>query len=684
MRLAIRSSPSPRQPQLCTALSKNLGLVGSIIRLLKAMLSILVFNNHQSAIITTRSMALNMWHSPTSNEPALRLRDMDTDTDMAPEDVRPIHGCCRNECTCRYRDDDQRSVAPTEITVILRRDLGVFDVAALIINKQIGAGIFTTPGLVLHLTQSKTIGTVLWFCGGLWSFLSVLIYVEFGSAFPFNGGELIYLDEVFKTPELLATILYSSFFLVTPNTAGNAIQFAKLILLAANADFEDTQRLDQRLISFIAIVGLTGVCFIHYFSRNSGLFLNIFFVVFKIALLIVTIICGGIASTRVDKSKGSWSWGSQGGPSNVLAALVYVIYSYQGWENANYVCITAASHFFFGQSLILGFLEQVGGELNVKKSALKWGAFLGIATTTLLYTLVTVIYDLVCPFDDLTQTNTDLDIVLNFAPTAFGGTSGAQGFKICIALSALGNVIAVVYTSVKVKQQIARQCFMPFYKYFASADKHFGTPLGALILHWVVTVIWIGATPNTTGGYGFIIGAFIYGQLIIGFFTGFAFFWIRHTFEADTARRDILDPAPKWNPIVLENRYLRYACTLVFMGINLMVLVEGARSSGSPPPWLWPPIFGGLFLLGFIYWYILWIMARRSNENSMLEVRIVKKSRKPVEEQDRAALMQAMVEGNTRVVIYKFWPFEIEKLDYQVTEMEPLVYSFSNGLFYCD
>jgi hypothetical protein len=37
-------------------------------------------------------------------------------------------------------------------------------------------------------------------------------------------------------------------------------------------------------------------------------------------------------------------------------------------------------------------LEQVGGELRVPKYSLKWGAFLGIAITTLLYTLVTVIY----------------------------------------------------------------------------------------------------------------------------------------------------------------------------------------------------------------------------------------------------------------------------------------------------
>lgn len=68
----------------------------------------------------------------------------------------------------------------------------------------------------------------------------------------------------------------------------------------------------------------------------------------------------------------------------------------------------------------------------------------------------------------------------------------------------------------QVKQQIARQCILPFYKFFSKDDKQFMTPAGALILHWVFAAAWVIATPNSSDGYGFIIGIFIYGQLIIG------------------------------------------------------------------------------------------------------------------------------------------------------------------------
>ena len=107
------------------------------------------------------------------------------------------------------RTDSDTTPPEQETTTNYPRDLGILDVAALIINKQIGNGIFTTPGLVLGLTGSKTISTALWFVGGLWAILrymcsptihpalltliSVLVYVEFGAAFPFNGGDLIYV-----------------------------------------------------------------------------------------------------------------------------------------------------------------------------------------------------------------------------------------------------------------------------------------------------------------------------------------------------------------------------------------------------------------------------------------------------------------------------------------------------------
>jgi hypothetical protein len=63
-----------------------------------------------------------------------------------------------------------------------------------------------------------------------------------------------------------------------------------------------------------------------------------------------------------------------------------------------------------------------------------------------------------------------------------------------------------------VKQAIAAQRIIPFYRFF---QKDHATPKGALILHWVTTVIFITACPTTSDGYNFAVGLYTYGHIIM-------------------------------------------------------------------------------------------------------------------------------------------------------------------------
>lgn len=83
---------------------------------------------------------------------------------------------------------------------------------------------------------------------------------------------------------------------------------------------------------------------------------------------------------------------------------------------------------------------------------------------------------------------------------------------ICIALSAVGNLIAVVYTYSRVKQAIAVQNFLPFSTLLKQNKTY---PIGGIILHWAITVATIIAIPNTADGYSFVVGLFPYGHTII-------------------------------------------------------------------------------------------------------------------------------------------------------------------------
>lgn len=132
--------------------------------------------------------------------------------------------------------------------------------------------------------------------------------------------------------------MFSGFFILLENTSGNAIVFAKHTLLAANPDTKNATDLDSRLINLLAVGILSIICLLHYFSRRLGLFLNTTFALFKVFILIAVFIAGVMARHKNDSGMTDFSTKQEGANGkDSLAAFIYIIYSYQGWENANYV-----------------------------------------------------------------------------------------------------------------------------------------------------------------------------------------------------------------------------------------------------------------------------------------------------------------------------------------------------------
>lgn len=86
--------------------------------------------------------------------------------------------------------------------------------------------------------------------------------------------------------------------------------------------------------------------------------------------------------------------------------------------------------------------------------------------------------------------------------------------------------------------------------------------------------------------------------------------------------------------------------------MNLTVLIQSTRSAGSPPSWVRPVIIFGLLFLATFYWLIIWVIDKTSNENSPLEIRIVRDGIE-VQDADEQLLQKAKLEGNARVVVYE-------------------------------
>lgn len=96
-----------------------------------------------------------------------------------------------------------------------------------------------------------------------------------------------------------------------------------------------TSELDDRLVRYLAVSVVTLVCLIHWHSSRAGLFLNKLVAWYKTILLLVIFIAGMVYSGK--KNNSQWNDSGDRGTTDGMAGMVLIFYSYQGWENANYV-----------------------------------------------------------------------------------------------------------------------------------------------------------------------------------------------------------------------------------------------------------------------------------------------------------------------------------------------------------
>jgi hypothetical protein len=225
-----------------------------------------------------------------------------------------------------------------------------------------------------------------------------------------------------------------------------------------------------------------------------------------------------------------------------------------------------------------------------------------------------------------------------------------------------------------VKQQIARQHIIPFYRFFSANDPQFGTPAGALLLHWIFSVILIGITPNSSDGYGFVIGLFTYSHLMIGcmlFYSSSSSFSVNHLHVHGTNQRLIGVLAyglhrlrrmkindEEWEPLILKNKILEWIVVLIFAGSNLMILADSARTKASPNRYWWPIISAFIFGGSFVYWLVLrlWILMSGSIDHAdglAIKAHIACDPDDCRTAEQRQMLAAARSEGNQRIVYYE-------------------------------
>ncbi|MDB6146994.1 MAG: amino acid permease-associated protein [Spartobacteria bacterium] len=208
------------------------------------------------------------------------------------------------------------------------RNIGFVTASAIVVANIIGTGVFTSLGFQLPQIHSGFVLLLLWVVGGLVALCGALCYSELSAALPRSGGEYHFLSRIYHP----AVGFMAGFVSAT-------VGFAAPIALAAMAFAKYFQGVfgfgSPLLLSFAvvwatAIVHLAGV-------RTGGTFQNLSTLV-KL-LLIAVLIGGGLLvypKQPIGFLPGTEDSLSIFGPAFAVA-LVYVMYSYSGWNAAVYI-----------------------------------------------------------------------------------------------------------------------------------------------------------------------------------------------------------------------------------------------------------------------------------------------------------------------------------------------------------
>lgn len=244
---------------------------------------------------------------------------------MDPEPQSPVNA------------EDRRVEGPA-----LRRELGLWAAAAIVVGTVIGSGIFLVPTVMVQQTGTPWMVFAVWIFGGALTLAGALTYAEVASMLPEAGGEYVYLKEAYgpffgflygwtqmwvAKSGSIAT-LATGFFYYLANFRPELEQVWFRINLPLGEHGGPLEIRTGQLMAIAVILFLAGL---NWMGVRLGGRVQVAVTVLKVAL-IAGIILIGLGGTGT-WSNYSTSIPAPGGLSGFMAALVAALWAYDGWNN---------------------------------------------------------------------------------------------------------------------------------------------------------------------------------------------------------------------------------------------------------------------------------------------------------------------------------------------------------------
>ena len=281
------------------------------------------------------------------------------------------------------------------------RSVGFLTACSIVIANIIGTGIFTSLGFQLANIQSGFVLAMLWVVGGVAALCGALCYGELSAALPRSGGEYHFLSQIYHP----ALGFMAGFVSAT-------VGFSAPIALAAMAFGKYLQGvLDFGSPVFFSFAVVWLVALFHLKNLRLGSVFQNLSTLIKLLLIAALIVAGFFVHPKqpIDFFPAPGDTTLIFG-AHFAVALVYVMYSYSGWNAAVY---------------ITGEIKQP--EKNVPRSLL-----VGTVMVIVLYVLLNATFLATTPARDL---KSQLEVALIAGKHIFGANGGrVAGAVICLGL----------------------------------------------------------------------------------------------------------------------------------------------------------------------------------------------------------------------------------------------------------
>src|SRR5579871_3835719 len=370
----------------------------------------------------------------------------------------------------RAGDSTPRAMIPP--AAMLLRQLGIVSASALVISNMIGAGIWTTSGILAGQLGSVRSILAIWAVGAVCALAGAFCYSELGVNFPSSGGEYVYLSEAFGPTWGFMTGWVSFFAGFSAPIAAAALAFSDYLgrFLPAFAlenshhlfgsgprefRFGVPQAAACAVIAVFTIVNCLGV------KLSAGI-QNVL-TVLKVSVIAAFLAAGfGFgAGDWANFSHAATRTSSTPMPAQFVVSLLLIYLGYSGWNAATYIA----------------------EELRHPARTLPYSLACGTLLVAALYIGLNVLFIYAVPLESMKG----VVAIGSLAATHLFGPAVARAFGIAMMLSLLATINAEVTIGPRVYYAMAKNG-----AFFTAASKvhpSWHTPAVAIVCQGVCSMV---------------------------------------------------------------------------------------------------------------------------------------------------------------------------------------------------